>query len=106
MHLPGRLSLLICIAVLTPFLRPPITKLRAESKPLLLTHVSIIDVQTGRIEPDMTVVIAGEKISALGKAGQISAPANAEMIDGAGKFLIPGLWDMHVHIHDQDFFPI
>jgi imidazolonepropionase-like amidohydrolase len=45
----------------------------------------------------MDVVIVGDRIADIGKAGRLRVPAGARMIDGRGKFLIPGLWDMHVH---------
>ncbi|MGH8211243.1 MAG: amidohydrolase family protein [Steroidobacteraceae bacterium] len=48
--------------------------------------------------PDMTVIISGGRIAALGKTPQLHAPNDAQVVDAKGKFLIPGLWDMHVHI--------
>jgi hypothetical protein len=48
--------------------------------------------------PDMTVVITGDRIANLGKTGKMRIPKGAQVIDGAGKFLIPGLWDMHMHL--------
>jgi Amidohydrolase family len=45
----------------------------------------------------MTVVIIGDRITSVGKSGRVRVPANAKIIDAAGKYLIPGLWDMHVH---------
>src|SRR5438552_10323240 len=65
--------------------------------PLLLAHVTVIDVTGGPSKPDMTVVIRGDRISEIGKAGEIVPPPDATVVDASGKFLIPGLWDMHVH---------
>src|SRR6185369_6220146 len=48
-------------------------------------------------KPDMTVVITGERITAIGKTRGTRIPTNASVIDASGKFLIPGLWDMHLH---------
>ena len=52
--------------------------------------------------PNRTVVITGNKITAVGADGQVPLPKNAETIDAAGKTLMPGLWDMHVHVQPGD----
>ena len=48
-------------------------------------------------KPDQTVVITNGHILTLGKSGELSLPQNSQIIDASGKFLIPGLWDMHAH---------
>ena len=62
-----------------------------------ISHVTVIDVESGARVADQTVVVAGNKISRVGPASQVAVPAGARNVDGRGKFLIPGLWDMHVH---------
>jgi Amidohydrolase family len=62
-----------------------------------ITHVSVIDVASGAIHPDNTVLVTGNRITYAGPAASATIPATATVIDGRGKFLIPGLWDMHVH---------
>lgn len=62
--------------------------------PIAITHVGVVDVIAGRVLPNRTVVIAGRTIRSIGRT---AAPAGATVVDGTGKFLIPGLWDMHVH---------
>jgi imidazolonepropionase-like amidohydrolase len=69
---------------------------------LVLTHVTVIDVAGGVTKPDMTVVITGDRISEVAEAGKVVAPPGATIVDAAGKFLIPGLWDMHVHWYNRD----
>jgi len=69
----------------------------AETHPVAITHVSVIDVVDGSTRPDYTVLIRGNRITYAGPASSASVPKNARLIDGRGKFLIPGLWDMHVH---------
>lgn len=64
---------------------------------LVLTHVTVIDMMSAPPKPDMTVVITGNRISALGRTNEVSIPQNARIVDATGKFLIPGLWDMHTH---------
>lgn len=46
----------------------------------------------------MTVLISGNKITGIGKTGELKVPDHAIVVDASGKFLIPGLWDMHVHV--------
>jgi imidazolonepropionase-like amidohydrolase len=66
-------------------------------KPLAITHVTAIDTTGGPSLPDMTVMIIGNRITAVGKAKEVAVPEGAQVIDATGKFLIPGLWDMHSH---------
>jgi imidazolonepropionase-like amidohydrolase len=53
-------------------------------------------------QPDMTVVLAGARIAAIGTSKSVSIPKRARVVDAKGKFLIPGLWDMHAHIGGED----
>src|SRR5260370_720150 len=53
--------------------------------------------------PDMTVVIVGDRIVAIGKVKKVRIPKGSRSIDARSKFLIPGLWDMHVHIGTEAF---
>jgi hypothetical protein len=73
---------------------------------LALTHVTVIDTAGGPIQPDMTVVIVGDRIREMGKSGEIHLSENAATVNATGKFLIPGLWDMHVHWYDKDYLPL
>lgn len=57
----------------------------------------MIDVASGATHPDNTVLVSGNRITFVGPATTANVPAGARVIDGRGKFLIPGLWDMHVH---------
>jgi len=59
--------------------------------------VSVIDVVSGATRSDNTVIITGNRIVYAGPAGTADVPGDARVLDGRGKFLIPGLWDMHVH---------
>lgn len=74
------------------------TKQSIISKPLVLTNVTVIDVTGAPTKSKMTVVMTGKRITALGKTGKVRIPKNAQVIDATGKFLIPGLWDMHTHL--------
>jgi imidazolonepropionase-like amidohydrolase len=67
------------------------------SQPLVIRHVTVIDATGRAAQPDMGVLIDAGHIIALGPWKQLHAPRGALSLDGTGKFLIPGLWDMHVH---------
>ena len=88
--------LLLVTLLLTPIVAQ--TNRPSQSKPLVFTHVTVIDATGAPPQSDMTVIITGDRISNLGKTGRIRVPKGAQVIDGTGKFLIPGLWDMHVHL--------
>ena len=66
-------------------------------RPIVITHVSVVDARDSVPRHDQTVVVRGNRIVASGAADRVAIPADALVIDGRGKFLIPGLWDMHVH---------
>ena len=67
------------------------------SSPLAIEHISVIPMDADRVLADMTVVIEDGRVRAIGRAGDVEVPAAATRIDGRGRFLIPGLWDMHAH---------
>src|SRR6516162_9813059 len=76
------------------------------SSPIALTHVTVIDVTGAPAQADQAVVVSGGRIMALGRADTVIIPADAHVIDATGKFLIPGLWDMHVHWYQPDYLPL
>ena len=59
--------------------------------------MSVIDVASGQTRADNTVLVSGNRITFVGPAASATIPPGARILDGRGKFLIPGLWDMHVH---------
>jgi imidazolonepropionase-like amidohydrolase len=67
-------------------------------RPLVIQNGSLLDGTGAPQRPATTVVIEGERITAVGPANQVPAPPNAEVVDATGKWLIPGLIDMHVHV--------
>jgi imidazolonepropionase-like amidohydrolase len=62
-----------------------------------VTHVTVIDTETGKEIQDRTVILSGGRISEVRDSKGVKPPASAKVVDGSGKYLIPGLWDMHVH---------
>jgi len=67
-------------------------------RPIVLTNATVIDVKSGQLRSGVTIVVVANRIAALGKAASVRLPTDAQVIDAAGKYLIPGLWDMLVHI--------
>ncbi|WP_222983889.1 amidohydrolase family protein [Flagellimonas meishanensis] len=67
----------------------------------LITNVNIVDVESGKIIPEQDVLISGERIKSIrpSKKARYTAP---NQINGAGKYMIPGLWDMHAHPDDPE----
>ena len=64
---------------------------------IAIANVAVIDVDRGVLRANQTVVIAGKGIAAADDAGRVILPRGARIVNGKGKFLMPGLWDMHVH---------
>ncbi len=84
---------------------------QATSRCLVIEHVTVLSMasETGP-QADMTVLIEGERIAAIAPAAQRTTPNGCTVVDGRGKWLIPGLFDMHVHfmsepIPELDFTP-
>jgi len=67
------------------------------SQSLAIKRVTVIDATGRGPEPDMTVIADGDRIVAVGPWRKTHVPRKAVVVDGRGMFLIPGLWDMHVH---------
>jgi imidazolonepropionase-like amidohydrolase len=68
--------------------------------PIAFTHVTVIDATGAPPKKDMTVVVSEGKIGAIGQTASVAVPLGATVVDGTGKFLLPGFWDMHTHISD------
>ena len=65
---------------------------------LAITHVTIIDMTGAPPRADQTIIIKQERIAAIGALNSVAIPRGAQIFDALGKFLIPGLVDMHVHL--------
>ena len=71
--------------------------LHAQSSRLAIRGAAVVDVTDGSLRPDQVVLVEGRWIAALGSVAAVDIPADAQVVEAAGKYLIPGLWDMHVH---------
>jgi len=77
---------------------------KGQGKPtLVLEHVNVIAMSGEPVQADMYVVIEGSRIVHISKISP--GGASARTINATGKFLIPGLWDMHVHMIFGDWIP-
>src|SRR5262249_20264114 len=68
---------------------------------VVFTHATVIDMTGARPRRDTTVVVSNGRIERVGKTGKVTVPDGARVVDATGKYLIPGLWDMHVHWYDD-----
>jgi imidazolonepropionase-like amidohydrolase len=84
-----------CLAALLLLSVDPLT---GQTPTLVFRHVGVVDVVAGRTRTHQTVVVRGGRIEAVGDDGKVAVPAAAQIVEGAGKFLIPGLADMHNHL--------
>jgi hypothetical protein len=92
--LVGKIALLLSLMVAMVF----VGSLAAGQESMLaITHVNLIDATGAPVRADMTVLVEGKHISQIGKSTEIAVPKAARVADAGGKYLIPGLWDMHVH---------
>lgn len=90
------IALILLSVVLLPALRIA-GQDSIDDRALAITRVTVIDATGSPPQLDMTVVVKRGRIVALGRAGKTAIPKGAQVIEATGKFLIPGLWDMHVH---------
>jgi Amidohydrolase family len=85
---------------LLPFVVLLIASLSAAQKHpevLIITNVDIIDTRQGLTSPNLTVVIKNGRIDSIAKHAMIASSQKTQVVNGTGKYLIPGLWDMHAH---------
>ncbi len=78
------------------FIIPIVTFCYAGNHDCLITNVNVVDVKTGKILKNKTIAIDSNRISAIYDS-EIVGSDSTFVIDGKGKYLIPGLWDMHAH---------
>src|SRR5712692_3482530 len=103
----SRIFFAIAFLILSAFLF--LAPLRAQ-KPaaghlLVLSNVTVIDVRTGALRPDQTVILEGHHIASITPSKSAKYSGDARRVNCRGLFLIPGLWDMHVHLAFGDWFP-
>lgn len=76
-----------------------------KSAPIVIAHATVINPGTSSVQANRTIVINGDRITSISETEGFQAPKNARVIDATDQYLIPGLWDMHVHSAFGDWFP-
>jgi len=76
----------------------PVSQPVPEAGPLVLTHVRVFDPRAGVVSPNRAILIEGRFVKSIASAESVAIPRGARTVDGRGKVVIPGLWDMHVHL--------
>jgi len=71
----------------------------------VIENVTVVDVRSGAVLPDQTVILEKNRIASVGPSKTAKYPRNAPSVNARGYFLIPGLWDMHVHLVFGEWFP-
>lgn len=77
----------------------------AHGQTVAFVDVNVVPMDRERVLSHQTVIVRNGLINEIGDAKRVKIPKGAQQIDGAGKFLIPGLADMHVHLFTDDEFP-
>ncbi|HJY29381.1 MAG TPA: amidohydrolase family protein [Pyrinomonadaceae bacterium] len=77
----------------------------AHAQTVAFVDVNVVPMDRERVLSHQTVIVRNGLINAIGDTKRVKIPKDAQRIDGAGKFLIPGLTDMHVHLFTDDEFP-
>lgn len=90
---------LILLIALSIFVNVPLAKAPdgSTSKDIIVKNVNVVDVESGKIVPSQDVVIEDGIVSSIEATSGKGHPATLHVVDGRGKYLSPGLWDMHTH---------
>ena len=71
-----------------------------------LRDVSVIPMDREEVLREQTLVVRDGRVTALGSAGEVDVPADLPIVDGAGLYVMPGLWDLHVHLEREEALPL
>src|SRR3984893_15586976 len=102
--LRSSLRFLLRISFCLPFASFAVAQTKPAA-PIVITHVPLRNPGTSSVRSDIAVVIIGVRIATVSDTSHFRRPKRARVIDGSGRYLIPGLWDMHVHSAFGDWFP-
>src|SRR5215813_7100436 len=70
----------------------------AAAQPIAFVNVNLIPMDRERVEARQTVIVRGDRIETIGASQSVALPPDAIVIDGSGRYLLPGLTDGHVHL--------
>ena len=99
------LHISVVTGILSCAYQPALAQKPAVGDLLVLNNVTVVDVRTGALQPEQTVILERNHILSVGPSKSAKYPRNAASVNCRGLFLIPGLWDMHVHLVFGDWFP-
>jgi imidazolonepropionase-like amidohydrolase len=74
----------------------PMRTARAQAS-LVFIHVNVVDITSASPRTDQTVIVRGNRITVVAPSATTAIPTGARLVNGRGKYLLPGFWDMHVH---------
>jgi hypothetical protein len=74
----------------------------SDARAIAIEGATVVDVVAGTLLSDHTVLVRGGRIEQVAPSPDVSVPADAERVDARGTFIIPGLWDMHAHVPQND----
>jgi predicted amidohydrolase len=95
---------IVCLLLVLLWPGPPVFAQSAQP-PLAFIHVTVIDGTGAPPRSDMSVIVTGDRITGLERTDRLKLPAGVRVVDATGKYLLPGLWDMHVHTHGRFYDP-
>jgi len=96
------LCFIICLILVSTAQAQSVLSLPVPSTSIAIREVTVISPKSRKIIPNQTVIITGGKINKLGNTKQLTIPSGALIIEGKGKFLVPGIAEMHAHIPVPD----
>jgi imidazolonepropionase-like amidohydrolase len=107
MRIHGRFAIQCSILILIVLFFPQFIRAQKSSADdlLVLNNVIVVDVRTGTLQSEQTVILERNRIASVEPSRTANVPRNARTVNCRGLFLIPGLWDMHVHLVFGDWFP-
>jgi imidazolonepropionase-like amidohydrolase len=99
-------ALAAALTAALPALSQPLDEIRARGNAVVFRDVAVVPMDTERVLLHQTVVVQGGKILELGPADAVKLPGGSHEIDGRGKFLMPGMADMHMHVDRKEMLPL
>ena len=98
-----RIAALIIVAIISVATLNAHENTRREKRVVAFLHATVIPMDRERKLPDQTVIVSNGKIVLIGPASKVRVPRNALRVDARGRFLMPALCDMHVHVEAEGF---
>src|SRR5262245_5537712 len=96
------LTLLLALLACTHAPSTPPPPPAQDASAIAFVGVTVVPMDSERRIPDQTVLVRQGRVAEIGPSSSVQVPAGAQRIDGRGKFLMPGLADMHIHLWTQD----